>query len=115
MFIKDIKIRNEKDFAEVKIIMSDKVEMSNFSLDNPSRIVIDPIGPVYTRLKEKQKPSKGLVKEVKILAAEKEEPIEGKTKNYPVDIITVNLRKLAKCDVVQNANSITLFIGEKKQ
>lgn len=113
VFIKDIKVRNEKDFAEVKIILSGKLEASSFSLDNPSRVVVDPIGPVYTKLKEKQKPSKGIVKEIKILAAEKEGPVKVKTKNYPVDLITVNLRKLAKCDVVQNANSITLFIGEK--
>lgn len=116
VFIEDIMVENKAESAEVKIILSGNMEASAFSLDNPAKVVLDPIGPAFTRLSKVNINSRGIITDIRILAAEGEELAGVGSKDYPVDLITISLRRFARCNTVQNDGSITVFIeGSQEQ
>jgi len=99
--IEDIKIDFNKESPEIRISANIAVEYLDYALDKPSRIVIDPLGVVYTNLNEKVFSGDNSVKTVSIIKVKGEIPAELDRSYYPLDFIVIELKNPVSYDILR--------------
>jgi len=90
--IKDVRGDIYDDSAQIVIEANCNVDYIDYTLSNPPRLIIDPIGKVYSDLKEVINFDAGPIKKIIII---KGRPEEGLTGNYyPLDFISIELAEM---------------------
>ena len=87
--IKDVRGEISDDNAQIIIEANCDIDYIDYTLPNPPRLIVDPIGKVYSDLREVIDFDSGPVKKVTII---KGKPEEGATGSYyPLDFISIEL------------------------
>ena len=113
--IKDVRGEIFDDSAQIIIESNCDIDYLDYTLDNPPRIIIDPIGKVYSDLKEIVTFETGPVKKVSIVKGKAEEGLSGNF--YPLDFISIELATLSEYKVRREIKqeAIIVDIGKKKE
>ena len=113
--IKDVRGEIFDDSAEIIIEANCDIDYVDYTLQNPPRVIIDPIGKVYSDLKETITFDSGPVKKVTVIKGKPEEGLTGKF--YPLDLISIELTGPIAYTVKKEVQkeTITVDIGKKKE
>lgn len=110
--IEDIKIDLIREAPEIKIASNIPVEYVDYTLDSPSRIIIDPLGVVYSNLNENIFSGQNLVQSVSIVKARGEVPSGLDRSYYPLDFIIIELSKTVRYDILHK-EKLVVRLGEE--
>lgn len=108
----------EKSFAggtKVLIGLDRQSDFVTYELPDPSRIIIDPISPVFSNLSKDLSFEKGLVSRIKIMEDRDARPSELDKTYYPVDFILLELREPTAYKILQQDHSIILEAGVSEE
>ncbi|MCM8782068.1 MAG: polysaccharide biosynthesis/export family protein [Candidatus Omnitrophica bacterium] len=113
--IKDVRGEIFEDSAEIIIEANCDIDYLDYTLQNPPRIIIDPIGKVYSDLKEVVTFESGPVKKVSIAKGKAEKGLTGNF--YPLDFVVIELASFSEYNVKKEVEkeSIVVNIGKKKE
>jgi polysaccharide export outer membrane protein len=101
VLIEDVKIDTISETPEIYISSNIPVEYIDYTLDSPHRIIIDPLGMVYTSLDEQLFTGKDLVQAVTLVKAPGEIPSHLPQIYYPLDFIVIQLQQAAPYDILR--------------
>lgn len=112
--ITDVRGEIFDDSAQILIEANCDIDYLDYTLDNPHRVIIDPIGKVYSDLKEVVAFTSGPVKEVMVVRGKTEGELTGDF--YPLDFISIELTSSAEYSVRREVKHevIVVDIGAKK-
>ena len=113
--IKDVRGEIFDDSAEIIVEANCDIDYIDYTLQDPPRVIIDPIGKVYSDLKDTIIFDSGPVKKVTVI---KGKPEEGSTGNfYPLDLISIELVSPLAYTVKKEIQKEALIvdIGKKKE
>jgi len=111
--IKDVRGDIYDDSAQIVIEANCNVDYIDYTLSNPPRLIIDPIGKVYSDLKEVINFDEGPIKKIVIT---KGKPEEGLTGNYyPLDFISIEVVALPEYKVRKEIKEQVIVDIKKKQ
>ncbi len=113
--IKDVRGEILDDAAQIVIEANCDIEYVDYTLENPPRLIIDPIGKVYSDLKDVITFDSGPVKKVIVVKAKSDEELSGNF--YPLDFICIELSEAPIYKVKKEVKQSTLIvdIGHKKE
>jgi len=113
--IQDVRGEIFEDSAEIIIEANSDIEYLDYTLQSPPRIIIDPIGKIYTDLKESIDFDQGPVKNVSITKGRPEEGLTGDY--YPIDFISIELDEIPEYSVKKEIKreTIVVNIGRKEK
>lgn len=111
--IKDVRGEIFEDTAQIIVEANCDIEYLDYPLQNPPQIVIDPIGKVYSDLKDVITFDQGPVKKVTVV---KGKPEEGLTGNfYSLDFVSIELSNPQEYKIKREKQEIIVDIGKKKE
>jgi len=112
--ITDVRGEIFDDSAQILIEANCDIDYLDYTLENPHRVIIDPIGKVYSDLKEVVTFTSGPVKEVMVVRGKTEGELTGDF--YPLDFISIELTSSAEYSVRREVKHevIIVDIGAKK-
>lgn len=87
--IKDVRGEIDDDNAQIIVEANCDIDYIDYTLPNPPRLIIDPIGKIYSDLREVIDFDSGPVKRVTIVRGKPEEGATGSY--YPLDFISIEL------------------------
>jgi len=99
--IEDIKIDLIKASPEIKIASSVPIEYLDYTLESPPRIIVDPLGSVYSNLDEEIFRGTNLVQKVTLVKVRGDLPRGLDRSYYPLDFIIIELDRNVNYDVLR--------------
>lgn len=87
--IKDVRGEIFDDSAQIIVEANCNIDYIDYTIPNPQRLIVDPVGKVYSDLKEVINFDSGPVKKVTIVKGKPEEGLTGSY--YPLDFISIEL------------------------
>jgi len=99
--IEEIKIDLIKRAPEIKIASNISIEYLDYTLERPSRIIIDPLGVVYSNLDEEVFSGDALVRAVSIVKTRGSIPRQLSSDYYALDFIVIELKKPLEYSVLR--------------
>ena len=109
--IQDIKYQSVDGAAKVEIETNEHVDYVIYALENPYRIIIDPLDTVWCDFESAVYFDEGMVRAIKFVKG-KEMPDGPGGPYYPFDFVTVELRNPLPYELSESDYIITLNIGE---
>lgn len=106
--IKDVRGEIFEDKAQIVVEANCEIDYVDYTLENPPRLIIDPIGKVYTDLKDVITFDSGPVKQVVIMKGKPEEGLSGDF--YPLDFISIELTSPPKYQVRREIRQAMLIV-----
>ncbi|MCX5715731.1 MAG: polysaccharide biosynthesis/export family protein, partial [Candidatus Omnitrophica bacterium] len=111
VIIKDVRGEIYDEGAEIIIESNSDFAYLDYTLQNPPQIIIDPIGKVYSDLKDTITFNEGPIKRVMVVKGKTEGTVSGNF--YLLDFISIELSKPMPY-VVNKHNELTVEIGRIK-
>lgn len=108
--IEDVRGELQKDYATITIEANCDLQYVDYTLQEPFRIFIDPIGKTYTNLKDEIEFDRGLVRKIKLVKGRNDEKLEGDY--YSLDFIAIELSRPTKYLISRNNDELILDIGK---
>lgn len=110
--IEDIKIDMIQEYPEIKIASNIAIECLDYTLDSPSRIIIDPLGIIYSNLDENIFSGDDLVQSITIVKGRGALP-EGLDRTYyPLDFVIIELKKAVYYDILRQ-EKLVVKLGDE--
>jgi len=110
--IEDIKIDLIQEYPEIKIASNIAIECLDYTLDSPSRIIVDPLGIVYSNLDENIFSGDDLVQSITIVKGRGELPGGLDRTYYPLDFVIIELKKAVYYDILRQ-EKLVVKLGDE--
>jgi len=111
----DIGVDNQMNIASVMIHADGVFQYTEYQLENPFRIVIDPLLPMYTDMDKTQYFRTGIIQSIKILPQNIERPTGLDSSYYGVDALVLELRTSGAYVIERKGANLLLHVeGEKR-
>jgi len=111
--LQNVEYQSYDSAAKLEIETNRHVECVIYELEDPHRIVIDPLDTVWCDFEEKVYFEEGVVKSIKFIKG-RETPDGPGSPYYPFDFVTVELRSPYPYKLQENDYILTLNIGKDK-
>ena len=111
--IDDIKIELIREKPEIKIASNVPIEYLDYTLEAPYRIIVDPLGVVYSNLKENVFSGNNLVQSVNLVKTKGDLPAGLDKSYYPLDFIIIELDKSVYYDILRQ-EKLVVRLGDEK-
>ena len=112
--VNDIEYETLEDTAKFRIKANSDIEYITYELENPYRIIIDPLQNVWCDFEEEIYFDEGLVRSVRFVKG-KDVPDGPGLPYYPFDFVAVELKYPYPYDLSEDEYMITLMIGEREK
>lgn len=110
--IDDIKVELAGYSPEIKIASNIPIEYLDYTLESPPRIIVDPLGTVYTNLDERIFSDDNSVRSVSLIKAPGSVPHELGSNYYPLDFIVIELKKSLSYKISRE-DKLVVRLGEE--
>jgi len=111
--IDDIKIELIREKPEIKIASNVPIEYLDYTLESPYRIIVDPLGVVYSNLKENVFSGSNLVQSVNLVKTKGDLPRGLDKSYYSLDFIIIELDKSVYYDILRQ-EKLVVRLGDEK-
>ncbi|MEE8360302.1 MAG: TolC family protein [Candidatus Omnitrophota bacterium] len=111
--IRNVEYQSFDGAAELQIETNDHVNYITYELENPYRIVVDPLDPVWCDFEEAIYFDEGLVRSIKFVKG-RDMPEGPGSPYYSFDFVTIELDSPSSYNFQEDDTAFTLNIGEKK-
>jgi outer membrane protein TolC len=108
--IRDIEYQSFEKAAQLEIMTSEEIKYVVYELENPYRIIIDPLGPVWCDFEEAVYLGDEMVRSIKFIKG-REIPNGPGQPYYPFDFVAIELNNPAEYRLSDKDRTITLNIG----
>jgi len=107
--VKDIQYQSFEDQVRLAIVWNNYIECISYELDQPYRIVIDPLEEAYCDYEEKVYFDEGLIKSINFVKTKND--LDTSDNLYAFDFLTIELKEPMKYDFIKEGTSILLNVG----